>query len=180
MAIVVLSAFNVANFSEGGGHFWVYMQYALGLRGCGCDVYWMERFVRSGDRARDAAAISAFFEHMTAFGLEGHTLLISVPDPKRAPGGGRELLGMSEADADTLFRRADLLLNFHYAMEPDQLARFRRTALVDIDPGLLQFWLSRRQLQISPHDVYFTTGETVGLSGAEFPDCGLPWEHIRP
>jgi len=44
VATVVLSAFNVAGFPEGGGHFWVYMQYALGLRQLGCDVYWLERF----------------------------------------------------------------------------------------------------------------------------------------
>ena len=38
MATVVLSAFNVANVPEGGGHFWVYMQYAQGLRRLGCEV----------------------------------------------------------------------------------------------------------------------------------------------
>ena len=43
MPTVVLSAYNVANFPEGGGHFWVYMQYALGLRQCGADVYWLDR-----------------------------------------------------------------------------------------------------------------------------------------
>src|SRR5207249_3205597 len=48
MATVMVAAFNVAGFPEGGGHFWVYMQYVLGLRACGCDVYWLERFVDSG------------------------------------------------------------------------------------------------------------------------------------
>ncbi len=43
MRTVVLSAFNVANFPEGGGHFWVYMQYAHALRRLGCEVYWLER-----------------------------------------------------------------------------------------------------------------------------------------
>jgi hypothetical protein len=75
---------------------------------------------------------------------------------------------------------ADLLLNFHYRIDPDVLARFRRTALVDIDPGLLQLWMSEGQLAVAPHDVYFTTGETVGTDDARFPDCGLPWRHIRP
>jgi hypothetical protein len=51
---------------------------------------------------------------------------------------------------------------------------------VDIDPGLLQFWMSTGQLRIAPHDRYFTTGETVGTAGALFPDCGLRWIHIRP
>jgi len=72
------------------------------------------------------------------------------------------------------------LLNFHYAINPSLLARFRRTALVDIDPGLLQFWTSRGQLTVPRHDVYFSTGETVGKPGGKIPDCGLRWHHIRP
>src|SRR5437773_473756 len=63
---------------------------------------------------------------------------------------------------------------------PELLARFRRTALIDIDPGLLQFWISRGQLSVPHHDYYFTTGETVGTPAARFPDCGLKWIHIRP
>src|SRR5437763_9484131 len=40
--------------------------------------------------------------------------------------------------------------------------------------------MSRGQLSVPPHDLYFTTGETVGTPGALFPDCGLPWIRIRP
>jgi hypothetical protein len=88
--------------------------------------------------------------------------------------------GIPAGEADALFRRAELLLNFHYAIDPELLARFRRTALVDIDPGLLQFWISRGQLVVPPHDLYITTGETVGTEQAHFPDCGLPWVRIPP
>jgi hypothetical protein len=38
MTTVVVAPFNVVNFPEGGGRFWVYMQDALGLRQLGCDV----------------------------------------------------------------------------------------------------------------------------------------------
>jgi hypothetical protein len=177
---VILSAFNVANYPEGGGHFWVYMQYLLGLRRSGCDVYWLERFVRGSDPRRDATAISTFFERMNAFGLGGRAILLAdrpSPDPGSA---GWETLGMTERAAEGLFRGTDLLLNFHYAIEPELLGRFRRTALVDIDPGLLQFWISRGQLVVPRHDHYFTTGETVGEPGAVIPDCGVPWVRIRP
>lgn len=51
---------------------------------------------------------------------------------------------------------------------------------MDIDPGLLQVWISTGQLQVPRHDVYFTIGETVGTPAATFPDCGLSWVHIRP
>ncbi|PYJ01929.1 MAG: hypothetical protein DME25_17225 [Verrucomicrobia bacterium] len=87
---------------------------------------------------------------------------------------------MDREEAEALYERADLLLNFHYNISPDLLARFRRSALVDIDPGLLQFWISRGQLSVPQHDRYFTTGETVGQPGSQIPDTGLPWIHIRP
>jgi hypothetical protein len=65
-------------------------------------------------------------------------------------------------------------------MDPKFLAKFRNTALVDIDPGLLQFWISVGQLDVSPHDHYITIGETVGSLSASFPDCGIPWIYNRP
>jgi hypothetical protein len=126
---VVLSAFNVANFPEGGGHFWVYMQYALGLRQCGCDVWWMERFVRGADERRDAAAIATFFERMESFGFGGRAILIAAPDAG-ANWGRSCIVGASRAEADALIGRADLILSFHYAMGPT--ARPPAAARVDI------------------------------------------------
>jgi hypothetical protein len=41
-------------------------------------------------------------------------------------------------------------------------------------------WMSAGQVRVAPHDVYLTTGETVGTPRARFPDCGLEWHHIRP
>ncbi|MBI4495004.1 MAG: hypothetical protein HY690_19695 [Chloroflexi bacterium] len=179
MATVVISAFKVAKFLEGGGHFWVYMQYAHALRKLGCDVYWLEQQRSSGDEARDASRVAALADRLARFGLAGRLLMYRW-SRKGAGGDPPEFLGVPASVAEGIIRRADLLLNFHYELHPDLLVRFRRTALVDIDPGLLQFWVSRGQRTIGPHDYYFTTGETVGTPNAPFPDCGLPWLHIRP
>jgi hypothetical protein len=178
--VAVVSAYNVAAFTEGGGHFWVYMQYVLGLRACGCEVYWLERFVSTPDGARDEATIRLFLERAARFGLAGRVIMLVGPDPTLEPDAPLEFRGLDAVDADAVFRRADLLLNFHYAIDAKLLRRFRRTALVDIDPGLLQFWISRGQLLVPHHDVHFTTGETVGRPDAPFPDCGRIWHSIRP
>jgi hypothetical protein len=186
MATIVISPCNVVNFLDGGGgHFWVYLQYALGLKQLGCDVYWLEQ-VRGGgggggeNGSTAKTAVVAFADLMERFGLAGKFIL--YPEDGGA-GTGRplaEYVGISRTEAESVFRRADLLLNFHYAMDPTLLACFRRTALVDIDPGLLQFWIVTGQLRVAPHDVYLTTGETVGTLAARFSDCGLTWRHIRP
>jgi hypothetical protein len=75
---------------------------------------------------------------------------------------------------------ADLLLNFRYDEDPVVTSHFRRTALVDIDPGLLQLYLAQGVMKLTRHDLYFTIGETVGKPSAGFPDCGLPWLYTRP
>ena len=180
MATVVLSSYNVASFPEGGGHFWVYMQYVHGLRQIGCDVYWLERFRRGKDRARDAQAMATFFARMKRFGLAGKVLLYTQDEPVDGGEPVIEFIGTPRPVAHAILKRADLLLNFHYAIDPRLLACARRSALVDIDPGLLQFWISTGQLHVPPHDVYLTIGETVGTSAARFPDCGFSWIRFRP
>jgi hypothetical protein len=177
---VVVSSYNVASFPEGGGHFWVYMQYVHGLRQAGCDVYWLERFRRGKDPARDAQAMTTFFERMKRFGLDGKVLLYTQDE---APNGGEpvlEFVRIPRRVAESVLKRADLLLNFHYAIDPRLLGCARRSALVDIDPGLLQFWISTGQLHVPPHDAYLTIGETVGTAAARFPDCGVAWIPFRP
>lgn len=180
MSTVVLSVYKVASFPDGGGHFWVYMQYAQGLRRLGCDVYWLEQLRPLGDAGREACVRATFLERMKRFGLLGKTLLYTVD---RAADGGAatvRFVGDTAAQAKAVLRRADVVFNFHYAIDPGLLACFRRTALVDIDPGLLQSWMSTGQLAVPSHDRYLTTGETVGTPEARFPDCGLPWTRIRP
>jgi hypothetical protein len=174
MTTVVVSAYRVASKPEVGGHFWVYLQYIHGLRQLGCDVFWLEHFPRCGD----SRGLDVFFRRMERYGLAGKALLYQTIDK-----GGDDrfdFLGATAAQAEGVFLRADLLVNFHYAIDPHMLNRFQRTALVDIDPGLLQFWISRKQLVVPPHDFYLTIGETVGTSAGRMPDCGLPWVHIRP
>src|SRR5262249_44421663 len=180
MPTIVLSPFNVIDFPDGGGHFWVYMQYAQGLLRSGCDVYWMETFRSNGDEEADRALLAPFIERMERFGFSGKLILYPTSDPKATKGLPETYVGLEPSAAEAVFERADLLLNFHYPISSQLLARFRRTALVDIDPGLLQFWISRGQLSVPEHHLYFTTGETVGTPAAQFPDCGREWIHIRP
>ena len=180
MPVVVLSPFNVAGFPEGGGHFWVYLQYALGLRLLGCEVYWLEGFRSKGCAEEEAAALATFRARMQQYGFGGKCILYFTNGENPSPAAPTEYFDMSRAEAEAIFEQADLLLNFHYSISPTLLARFRRTALVDIDPGLLQFWISRGQLAVPRHDFYFTVGETVGTPAARFPDCGLRWIHFRP
>src|SRR5947207_9520402 len=180
MITVVISVYRVANFPDGGGHFWVYMQYVQALRRLGCDVYWLEQILPAPDPVAQTHLLATFIERMKRFGLEGKTLLYAVDRDQDGGAGSFRFFGCTLSAAEAVLQRADLLLNFHYAIDARLLGCARRTALVDIDPGLLQYWMSIGQLAVAPHDSYLTTGETVGMAGARFSDCGLAWIHIRP
>ena len=177
MATVIVSPFQVASFPEGGGHFWVYMQYVQSLRRLGCDAWWLEQFSAGQDPERDAQSLSTFFRRMERFGMGRRVLLYTIGD---GPGRPIEFLHVPAATARAVLQRAELLLNFHYGIDPRILAAARRTALIDIDPGLTQIWIGTGQIQVPQHDTCFSIGETVGTRAARFPDCGLMWRHIRP
>ncbi len=168
---VVVSPHNVVNYPEGGGHFWVYLQYVQGLRDNGCEVWWLEEFQSLGDSQKEASRVATLRDRLGRYGLQDRFILYTP---------SREFLNVTEARARDVFRETDLLLNFHQRIQSWVLEEFRRTALVDIDPGLLQYWISTGLLSVHPHDLYFTTGETVGKPSANLSDCDLPWIQIRP
>src|SRR5438128_11142496 len=64
MITAVISVYKVANFPDGGGHFWVYMQYAQALRRLGCEVYWLEQIRQVRDPDEEARLVGIFLEKM--------------------------------------------------------------------------------------------------------------------
>jgi len=180
MATIVISAYDVVNCPLAGGHFWVYLQYVLGLRLLGHDVYWLEAFRSKGRTEEEAALLAAFRARIEQYGLANKCILYLAYGKEPSREAPADYLNMTRAEAEAIFARADLLLNFHYAISPGLLTHFRRTALVDIDPGLLQFWISRGQLRVPHHDFYFTIGESLCRSVAAFQDGGRPWIHFYP
>jgi hypothetical protein len=172
---IVLSAFDVLQYPEGGGHLSAFLQYVHGLRAEGCDVWWLEELSASGDRESDRRTAGRLSARLAAAGLPDRLIVYSGRSEQE-----RCWLAPGAAEAEAVIARAELLLNFHYEIDAELLARFRRTALVDIDPGLLQLWIAGGDLEVAAHDLYFTTGDTVGTAEAKFPSCGLGWMHIRP
>jgi hypothetical protein len=162
-------------YPQGGGHLWVYLNWALSLQALGCRVIWLEDI---GEHAatnprklveHDIATLSdrleshGLGEALTLTSFSGHEL-----DPDLVDG---------RPDLEVAAAEADLLLDFAYDTPQWALALFTRTALVDLDPGLLQLWMSAGKLRVSEHHVNFTIGETVGTSDARFPDGGFRWHH---
>jgi hypothetical protein len=162
----------------GGGHLWVSLNWALGLRAAGCEVIWLEMVPpellapENAEMLREAVAGRR--RTLAPYQLSDSLALCSsvgAPLPDAAAGDSFPF----EAALD-----ADLLLVLDYFAPSELVNRFRRTALLDIDPGLLQLWVSAGDIALARYDRYFTIGETVGTSRACFPDLGLRWHYTPP
>ena len=162
--------------SGNAAHLWIFMNWALGLRAIGSRVFWLEDVSgMTGGSTRDIeAAITNFRDRLRPLDLADNVVLTALKDNELLP---IPIRGTPDL-GDVL--QADLLINFLYAAPATFVKRFRRSVLIDLDPGLLQIWMSRGQINVAPHDLYFTIGETVGTSSARFPDCGLRWQDIAP
>lgn len=174
MSITVCLSADTIGYTEGGGHLWAYLNWALGLRALDCQVIWLEGINPSIPVHKVQANLAALKSHLERYDLAKCLALCSRT--------GEPLHG--EATGDCLdidaAAEADLLLNLRYGMRSNVVSRFRRSALIDIDPGLLQIWMSKGQIRVAQHDVYFTIGETVGQPGARFPDTGIKWQYTPP
>src|SRR5260370_14118261 len=171
MSLTICLAANSLSCPEGGGHLWVYLNCALGVQAMGCRVIWLETV----DPARPAFQVQALVASLKSR-LQRHGLAEWVA---LCPATGSRL---AEGAADGCLENpdADLLLNLQYGLNRDVVRRFRRSALIDIDPGLLQIWWSDGHIDVAEYDVYFTIGEPVRRPGARFPDAGRRWHYTPP
>ena len=173
MTRVVVAPMSVAMFPEGGGHFWVFLQWIRGLQRNGCDVWWLECLEPRYERQPDEVALATFLHNIDQVGLADRVLVYQQHEDQ-----GITFVNVDDARAMDVLASADLLVDFKYDTSEVILERVPRTALIDIDPGQLQFWLEHGQITVAPHDHYFTTGENIG--GGRAPSCGIPWHEIRP
>jgi len=167
---------NTLRYPQGGGHRWVYLNWALGLRSLGCEVVWLER-VQSKNTSREELSqlLAALRSALEPFCLGDRIALCSHPEDPILQVASPEWIDIAAAG------EADLLLDMDYLTWPHVTGRFRRSALIDIDPGLSQsLRIVKSYRDLAPHDVYFSIGETVGQPGSLIPDLGLKWHYTPP
>lgn len=174
MSLTIWLSARTLKHSNAGGHFWVYLNWALGLRGLGCNVVWLELIDPNTPGPEARAMVDALKTRLEPYGLSKCLALCSSTKEPIPSDVGEGCLDLEDTG------KADLFLNLAYGIPPTIVGRYRRSALVDIDPGLTQIWMSKKEINVARHDLYFTIGETVGQPGARFPDCGLNWHHTPP
>jgi hypothetical protein len=170
-----------------GGLAWHYLQYVLGLRKLGHDIYYMEDSgewpytLDGGPSGNDWIALDCSTNveflnaAMTRFGL-GDRWAYRFPKERR-------WYGMPARARREVLRTADLLLNVSGTLRrPEEYRTIPRLVYIDSDPIFTQVKLSLRrghfgfQKRVAAHDVHFSFGETLARSAF---GAGYRWRPTR-
>jgi hypothetical protein len=159
----------LARYPEGAGHWACFLQYVLGLRDLGHDVFWLDLLPSTGVRTRDEHLAHLLFGRLEPYDLQERCAVLLLPAEGERDLAAAHVWGMSKVRLAEICRSADLLWNFACGLRQPLLSLFRRRVLVDVDPGHLQVSGLTWDLDIHDHHVFLSNGVRLGE-----PDCGVP------
>ncbi|HEV2754758.1 MAG TPA: hypothetical protein VG318_03145 [Actinomycetota bacterium] len=180
MAKVIVGSYMV-RYPLGGMASWV-LQYLLGFRGLGHEVWFVEKAdyplacfdPRTREMTDDPSAGTSFAaELLGRWDLADRWCFVDYHG--RYHGAGRERI---EAEFDG----ADVFVDM--GTSGSWLPEAERTAcrvLVDGEPGFTQMKMELRRragLPVPEYDLYFSTGQNVGTPACSAPDGGVEWRHV--
>ena len=173
---IVLGSAKLADYPEGGGHWSCFLQYMLGLKGLGHDIFWLELLSAADDPAVTQRLIAAFFDRMKRYGVAERCGVLLVPKNGAGPAvETSQVFGCTEAELREIIHSADLLWNFAGAIRQPLLSEFKRRALIDGDPGHLQVSALSWDMGLNDHDLFFTAGLKMQDADCEAPRLDVVW-----
>jgi hypothetical protein len=171
----------MVRYPLGGNLSWT-LQWLLGFRRLGHDVYLIEksgypdscfdpvRGAMGDDCSHGAAAVDAL---LTLHGLEGRWCYVD------AVGGYH---GMPRGQAHELIDSADLFVDLGtHGTWLDDLPATCRRVLVDGEPGSTQIKMEGKLAageSLPTYDFYYTNGASLGTPLSNAPTVGLPWRSV--
>ncbi|MFI5363994.1 MAG: hypothetical protein ACHQ4J_00070 [Candidatus Binatia bacterium] len=167
----------------GAGNAWAFLQYVLGFRRLGLEIYYVEHIEPKRCIDTDwkpapfaGSANAAFFAAvMDRFALYDHAALLEWD--------GQAHVGLARPDVERLARDTDLFINisgrFHLT---SVLAAARRRMYIDGDPGFVQIWQEQYgvDMNLRGHETYVTVGLNLGAPDCPLPTCGIEWHKTLP
>ena len=163
-----------------GGATWAVLQYLLGFRRLGHDVYFIEpvppKALRPTGVPLEESENAAYFRRVVEqFDLSGRAGLF-VPRTLQT-------VGMPYDDMMAAGARADVLLNVSGMLDDLLITHLiRRRVYVDLDPAFVQLWHATQgvDMRLDGHTHLVTVGLNVGRRGCGVPTCGREWIHTLP
>lgn len=178
---IVVATPGISGYPQGGGVWSWALQYVQGLRALGHRVLWLDRFRPSKRPLFDQRALAVSEGRVQALGLAGQWALLYGPAAHSPDDLDRcTVYALSKKALLAEVRNADLLWNLAAALEAPLLSHFRRSVLIDGDPGQLQVSALAWHLKLEHHDVLFTAGTKVNDADCNIPRLGLVWHSFLP
>ena len=146
-----------------GGATWAVLQYLIGFRELGWDVWFVEP---AGASAADYVRCV-----MTRFGFDGRWALVD---------GDGSTTGTTRDELLAAARRAELLVNVSGGLtDAALLDPVPVRAYLDLDPAFVQLWHTAEgvDMRLDAHTHFVTLSDAVGRT---IPDCGRTWLPILP
>jgi hypothetical protein len=151
-----LSTANTLTYPQ-GGHLWVFINWALGFKSCGCEVAWLDCVPTTLQETEIAANYQNLREALGPFGLDD---TLAVDFLSREDCTERLLkTGIPTLEHYVPF---DILVDLRYDLPERLLEYASRTALINIDPGLYELALNGGAFPEPKHDTLFSIGERHG------------------
>jgi len=163
-----------------GGATWAVLQYLLGFKRLGHDVYFVDPVARTalqpdGVSLADSHNARYFRAVMTEFGFEDSSALLVD--------SSRESVGLSYDRLAHIASRTDVLVNISgLLIDETLLERIPIRLYLDLDPAFTQLWHFALgiDLRLAGHTHFATVGLGIGQSDCTVPTGGLQWLRTLP
>ena len=178
--LLVVVAGMIGGIPGQGGAAWAVLQYLLGLRRLGHEVFFVEPVSESHlrptrvpiDRSRNSAYAAAVLD---GCGFGGCWSLVER-ETRRTAGASFERL-------ESLAQQADVFLNLGGTWRDGEVMDHIPVKIyVDLDPGFTQVWHQEDGIDMGfdGHTHFVTVGGAVGGPECPVPTCGRQWRPSVP
>jgi len=177
--MTILVSGMIAAVPRQGGATWAVLQYLLGFKRLGHDVYLVESLARNalqpyGASLADSRNARYFRSVMAEFGFEQSATLLAE--------GSRECVGLDYDALGRMARCADVLVNLSGVLVDEALLECIPVRLyLDLDPAFTQLWhFAGIDLRLAGHTHFATVGLGIGQPECTVPTGGLRWLRTLP
>jgi hypothetical protein len=172
--LTILFSGMIAGDPHHGGATWAVLQYLLGLRELGHDVWFIEPIRKAGvlpamSGLAQSENANYFRDVCSAYGLSDRAAIVLE--------GTRQTVGVAHSALVDVASRADLLINVSGMLtDPLLIEPIPVRAYLDLDPAFVQCWHAQGiDMRFGAHTHFVTVGRNIGQASCPVPTCGRQW-----
>jgi hypothetical protein len=173
--LTILLSGMIAAVPHQGGATWAVLQYLLGFKRLGHEVYFVEplkeQHLRPAGASLKQSVNSAYFRRvMKDFGLEETSALLLESNG--------QTVGLPYSQLQAAASRADALFNISGLLTDETLlSSIPLRVYLDLDPAFTQLWHAAQNIDMrfDAHTRFVTIGRNIGEPTCPVPTCGRDW-----